>query len=393
MAIPRPRWRVRAILGLLLVPAAATVAWLTWIPDNPGYSRAIIRQADALQARLLTFDGHLAVPPELSSPAIRVGSGGRPLFDLPALEKGSVSGAVLSLSDQSPAWRDDGTPPRIQAQVVEPDDAQPLARFTALADQVRDHPEQLAFAYGPDDVRRLHGEGRFAVVLGLRDADSLGTDLDQLDAWAARGMRLFSFTGAAHMARSDGAQPTPFVDARTEAPAGLSPLGEQAVTRLNDLGVIIDVSRLSSQALRQAARLSRAPLVASRSAPRAVPDLPHDLGDEDLRSIAATEGVVMIPVYAEGRPANASQKTTLRDYGDAIDQAVKTVGIAHVGLSSGLHERRDAIGFEPVGQARNVTAELLRRGYDEADIVQLWGGNFLRVWTQVQRSSTSLVTR
>jgi microsomal dipeptidase-like Zn-dependent dipeptidase len=124
-----------------------------------------------------------------------------------------------------------------------------------------------------------------------------------------------------------------------------------------------------------------------------VPGLPHDLGDEDLRSIAATEGVVMIPVYAEGRPANASQKTTLRDYGDAIDQAVKTVGIAHVGLSSGFHERHGAIGFEPVGQARNVTAELLRRGYDEADIVQLWGGNFLRVWAQVQRSSTSLVTR
>ncbi|AMA46340.1 membrane dipeptidase [Pseudomonas alabamensis] len=392
MAISRPRWRVRAILGLLLV-LAATVAWLTWIPDNPGYSRAIIRQADALQARLLTFDGHLAVPPELSSPGIRGGSGGRPLFDLPALEKGPVSGAVLSLSDRSPAWRDDGTPPRTQAQSVEPDDAQPLARFTVLADQVRDHPEQLAFAYGPDDVRRLHGEGRFAVVLGLRDAGSLGTVLDQLDAWAARGMRLFGFTGAAHMARPDGAQPTPFVDAPIAAPDGLSPLGEQAVTRLNDLGVIIDVSRLSSQALRQAARLSRAPLVASRSAPRAVPGLPYDLGDEDLRSIAATEGVVMIPVYDEGRPANASQKTTLRDYGDAIDQAVKIVGIAHVGLSSGFHERRDAIGFEPVGQARNVTAELLRRGYDEADIVQLWGGNFLRVWAQVQRSSTSLVTR
>lgn len=393
MAISHPRRRACAILGLLLAPAAATVAWLTWIPDNPGYSRAIIRQADALQARLLTFDGHLAVTPELDSPATRLGSDGHALFDLPALEKGHVSGAALSLSDHSTAWRDDGTSPRTQARVVEPDDAQPLARFTALADQVRDHPEQLAFAYGPDDVRRLHGEGRFAVVLGLRDIDSPGTDLDQLDAWTARGMRLFGFTGAGHMARPDSAQPTPFVDDTSGAPDGLSPLGEQAVTRLNDLGVIIDVSLLSSQALRQAARLSRAPLVASRSAPRAVPGLPHDLGDQDLRSIAATGGVVMIPVHDEGRPANAGQKATLRDYGDAIDQAVKIVGIAHVGLSSGFNDRRGVIGFEPVGQARNVTAELLRRGYDEADIAQLWGGNFLRVWAQVQRSSTSLVTR
>ena len=392
MAIPRPRRRVRAILGLLLV-LAATVAWLTWIPDNPGYSRAIIRQADALQARLLTFDGHLAVPSELGSPAARLGNEGRRLFDLPALEKGHLSGAALSLGDRSPVWRDDGTPPRTQAQLVEQDDAQPLARFTALADQVRDHPDQLALAYGPDDVRRLHGEGRFAVVLGLQDVDARSTGHDQLDAWTARGMRLFGLMDAGHKARPDSARPTPFVDDRTGTSDGLSPQGEQTIARLNDLGVIIDVSRLSSQALRQAARLSRAPLVASRSAPRATLGLPHDLGDEDLQSIAATDGVVVIPVYDQDHSANVSQKTLLRDYGDAIDQAVKTVGIAHVGLSSGFNDRQDVMGFEPVGQARNVTAELLRRGYDEADITQLWGGNFLRVWTQVQRSSTPLVTR
>lgn len=393
MAIPRPRRRACAILGLLLVPAAAIIAWLAWIPDNPGYSRAIIRQADALQARVLTFDGHLVAPSGLSSLAPRQSRDGRSLFALPALEKGHLSGAALSLSDHAPAWGDDGRPPRIQAQAAERDDVQPLARFTAIADQVRDHPEQLAFAYGPDDVRRLHGEGRFAVVLGLHDADSPGADLDQLDAWAARGVRLFGFTDAGHTARPDRALPMPCVDDRSGTRDGLSPLREQTVVRLNDLGVIIDVSLLSSQALHQVARLSRAPLVASRPASRAALGLPHDLGDEDLRAIAATEGVVMIPIDNQGRPSTASQKTLLRDYGDAIDQAVKTVGIAHVGLSSGLDDRRGVIGFEPVGQARNVTAELLRRGYDEADIAQLWGGNFLRVWTQVQRSSTSLLTR
>ncbi|MBA1192928.1 membrane dipeptidase [Pseudomonas entomophila] len=380
----RPRWRVRAILGLLLV-LAATVVWLTWIPDNPGYSRAIIRQADALQARLLTFDGQVTVSPALGSATPSSSHEGPSPFDLRTLEKGHLSGAALSLTD----WAGDGASQPPEACLAEPAQARQLARFTALAHQVRDHPEQLAFAYGPEDVRRLHGEGRFAVVLGLLDAASFSTDLDQLDAWTARGMRLFGFACAGDTAQIDAAQATPC--ANVGGSGGLSPRGEQAVARLNDLGVIIDVSQLSSQALRQVTRLSRAPLVASRT----VPDLQRSSGDKDLRSIAATGGVVVIPVYGdESRPLEAATpRATLRAYGETIDHAVKTVGIAHVGLASGSDARSGVTGFAPVGQARNVTAELLRRGYDEADIAQLWGGNFLRVWAQVQRSSISLITR
>ncbi|MNL48758.1 Membrane dipeptidase [compost metagenome] len=80
-------------------------------------------------------------------------------------------------------------------------------------------------------------------------------------------------------------------------------------------------------------------------------------------------------------------KATLKDYGDAIDYAVKKIGIDHVGISSDFNDGGGLDGWKDVSEGRNVTAELLSRGYSEADIAKLWGGNFLRVWDQVQQSS------
>jgi len=80
-------------------------------------------------------------------------------------------------------------------------------------------------------------------------------------------------------------------------------------------------------------------------------------------------------------------KATLKDYGDAIDYAVKKIGIDHVGISSDFNDGGGLEGWKDVSQTRNVTAELLQRGYSEADIAKLWGGNFLRVWDTVQKAA------
>jgi microsomal dipeptidase-like Zn-dependent dipeptidase len=80
-------------------------------------------------------------------------------------------------------------------------------------------------------------------------------------------------------------------------------------------------------------------------------------------------------------------KASLKDLGDAIDYAVRKIGIDHVGISSDFNEGGGVKGFENVGEIRNVTAELISRGYSEADIAKLWGGNFLRVWDQVEKAA------
>lgn len=319
-------------------------------------------------------------------------------------------------------------------------------RYNAITAMVRDFPQQVGIAYTPQDMRRLHGEGKFAVFLSMLNAYALGDDVDQLDRWAARGVRMFGFSYVGNNSWADSSRPLPFFNDTADALDGLSPVGKRAVQRLNDLGVIIDVSQMSSKALAQAVALSRAPVVASHSAPRAMVDIKRNLSDKELQLIKDSGGVVQLvafstylkplssktqdklnalrarydlpplanldyalmpgdPVIAGwpeqkvGQYANAlygileeEPPATLKDYGDAIDYTVRKVGIDHVGLSSDFNEGGGIDGWQNASEARNVTAELISRGYSEADIAKLWGGNFLRVWEQVQRAAQPVAT-
>jgi microsomal dipeptidase-like Zn-dependent dipeptidase len=99
--------------------------------------------------------------------------------------------------------------------------------------------------------------------------------------------------------------------------------------------------------------------------------------------------------YASGLYAilEAEPKATLKDLGDAIDYTVRKIGIDHVGIASDFNEGGGVKGWDNVGEARNVTAELISRGYSEADIAKLWGGNFLRVWEQTQKAARPVASR
>ena len=181
--------------------------------------------------------------------------------------------------------------------------------------------------------------------------------------------------------------------------------------------------------------------MASHSAPRALVDIPRNLSDKELQLIKDSGGVVQIvgfPTYLRplSKPtldklealrarfdlqplqglANAlmpgdaviaiwpearfgdyasnlygivdqEPKAGLKEFGDAIDYAVKKIGIDHVGIASDFNDGGGLAGWKDVSEIRNITAELLTRGYSEADIAKLWGGNFLRVWEQVQKSA------
>ncbi|MFB4394221.1 MULTISPECIES: dipeptidase [unclassified Pseudomonas] len=447
----RPRWNKTLRFGLpallALAAGASALAWNAFYRDNPGYSYAVIRQANDLQAHLLTFDGHISIPPTLGSPDNPFAADSHGQFDLPKLQRGGLSGAALSVFGWPPIWEGEGAPHRPTADFVEQARRQQETRYRVITDIVRDHPDRAAIAYSPEDMRRLQGEGKFAIFISLLNAYPLGTDLDQLDLWAARGMRMFGFNYVGNNAWADSSRPMPFFHDRADALGGLSPLGRDAVRRLNALGVIIDVSQMSDLALQQVAELSRAPLVASHSGPRALVDIPRNLSDDGMRLVAKSGGVVMIPAYGDylrpisqatrerlqalrqrfelpplpnqawalmpGDPVIASwpeqrfgeyatalyeilaeePKATLQDFGKAIDHAVETVGIDHVGISSDFNDGGGLHGFEDVSQVRNVSAELLARGYSEADIAKLWGGNFLRAWAQVRQSSQTLGAR
>lgn len=447
----KPRSKKALYIGLPLALAigagAGFLAWDYWFRDNPGYPVKVMKQAEELQERIISFDSHVTVPLDFGSTGNEADKDGSGQFDLAKAGRGRLSGAALTIFGWPEIWNGPNAPHRPTDGFVDAARNEQEARYKILTGMVRDFPNQVAIAYTPDDFRRLHGEGKFAVFLSMLNAYPLGTDLDQLDHWTARGMRMFGFSYVGNNAWSDSSRPLPFFNDTPDALDGLSELGKQAVHRLNDLGVIIDVSQMSTKALEQVSQLSRAPFVASHSAPRALVDIPRNLSDKEMQLIKDSGGVVQVvgfgayirplsqptrdklnalrarfdlqpltglemalmpgdpiitvwPPQRFGEYASAlygiletEPKATLKDFGDAIDYAVKKVGIDHVGISSDFNDGGGLDGWKDVSEGRNITAELLQRGYSEADIAKLWGGNFLRVWDQVQKSAKPVATR
>lgn len=447
MTKPRSKKALYIGLPLALAIGAGFLVWNHWFKGNAGYPLEVIKQANEMQERLLSFDSHITVPVDFGTAGNEADKDGSGQFDLAKANRGRLSGAALTIFGWPEIWNGPNAPHKPTDGFVEAARHEQEVRYKIISAMVRDYPNQVAIAYTPDDFRRLHGEGKFAIFMSMLNAYPLGNDLNQLDLWAARGMRMFGFSYVGNNAWSDSSRPLPFFNDSVDALDGLSDIGQQAVHRLNDLGVIIDVSQMSTKALEQVARLSRTPMVASHSAPRAAVDIPRNLSDKELQLIKNSGGVVQVvafsaylrplsqptqdklntlrarfglpplpnlamalmpgdaiiaawPEHTFGEYASAlyaildeEPKANLKDLGDAIDYTVRKIGIDHVGLASDFNDGGGIDGWNNVGEIRNVTAELIQRGYSEADIAKLWGGNFLRVWDQVQKAAKPLANR
>ncbi len=293
-----------------------------------------------------------------------------------------------------------------------------LARIRAIAATNRD---RLALALGSADIERIHAEGKIAVLIGFQNAYALGSDLSLMDHYVAEGVRVFAFNHAGNNAFSDSSRPAIAGD---EPHGGLSALGRSAVRKLNDLGVVIDVSQLTTKGVMQTLELSRAPVIASHSAVRALVDETRNLLDEEMDAIAAKGGVVHVPpfnTYLAPRPPefvarlariraefglpetfrgvldDAQQlqgdargeytraalesvpRASIEDYLDHIDYVVKRIGVEHVGIGTDFDHGAGIVGFKDASEAPNLTRGLLERGYSAEDIAKIWSGNFVRV--------------
>jgi len=295
------------------------------------------------------------------------------------------------------------------------------AKLAAVRAMVSAESDKVGLAASVGDIDRLHEQGRIAIVLGFQNAYAFGTELDLLDHYVAEGVRVFAFNHAGNNAFSDSSRPAIPGD---EPNAGLSELGRAAVRRLNDLGVVIDVSQLTPRALAQTIELSRAPVVATHSAMRALADETRNLLDREMLQIAGGGGAVCVPpfnTYLAPRPpefvarleairreyglpgefrgvlddsnrlsgqaageymerALASvPRATLDDYLDHIDYVVALIGVEHVCIGTDFDHGAGIIGYTDASEARNLTRGLLERGYSDEEVAEIWSGNFMRV--------------
>jgi len=271
--------------------------------------------------------------------------------------------------------------------------ARGLAMIEAVEGQVQRHPGELGLARSSDDARRIAGEGRVALLLGLEGGHAIEADLENLRDFYARGIRYMTLTWSNTNQWADSSGD----EARH---GGLSDFGREVVREMNRLGMVVDVSHASDETFADVMEVARAPVMASHSSARALADVPRNMDDAMLRAVATNGGVVMInfggafidPSFVPRWRAAlrwiatwGGARPPLSLLADHVEHVVEVAGIDHVGLGSDFDGTLFMPeGVEDVAGFPNLTAELLRRGHDEEAIGKILGGNALRVLSEVE---------
>ncbi|WP_282111557.1 dipeptidase [Maribacter stanieri] len=303
-------------------------------------------------------------------------------------------------------------------------------------------PDQIELALTSKDVKRIVGSGKKAAMIGVENAYPIGTDMSEFENYYNLGARYISLAHNGHSQFSDSN--TGEAD-DTWLHNGLSDLGKEAVKEMNRLGIMIDVSHPSKEAMKQMISLSKAPIIASHSSARALCGHSRNLDDEQLMMMKENGGVVQTVAFSsylntekhEARAAfmksiyqqvadsleiawyersqisslsdsdketfmenypkvlkigkelaankeDAPEAVNVADFVNHIDYMVKLIGIDYVGISSDFDGGGGIEGWNDASETFNVTLELVERGYTEEEIAKLWGGNLMRVLDKVQ---------
>ncbi|MBA2920168.1 membrane dipeptidase [Sphingomonas sp. MAH-20] len=304
---------------------------------------------------------------------------------------------------------------------------QTLEQIDLVHNIVARHPNDFALARTADDVRRIHRAGKIASMIGVEGGGQIDNSLSVLRAYHALGAGYLTLTHSRTIEWADSATDEPKHD-------GLTPFGEEVVHELNRLGMLVDLSHVSEATMRDALRVSKAPVIFSHSSARALDDHPRDVSDDVLKLLAQNGGVVMVnyalpyvsDAYRRWSADRAAEKTrlnappfgglyigqpekaaaalaewdkahpappvTLSDVADHIVHVAKVAGVDHVGIGSDFDGVGNSLpkGLEDVSTYPALLAELMRRGWSDADIRKVAGENVLRVMAQAEKVAASM---
>jgi membrane dipeptidase len=286
---------------------------------------------------------------------------------------------------------------------------------------VRRYPDTFEIASTSADVERIFRSGRVASMMGVEGGHSIDSSLATLRMLHRLGARYMTLTHSSNV---------PWADSGTDKPlnGGLSPFGEAVVREMNWLGMLVDLSHVSPEAMDDALRVSRAPVVFSHSSARALCDVARNVPDDVLKRLPQNGGVVMVtfvpsflsPAAADWdrqsaaeferarkrfpkdeaairaavdawRAAHPEPTATLGDVADHIDHVRKVAGIDHVGIGSDFDGISSApIGLEDVSTFPALVEELLRRGYSDEDVKKVLGLNVIRAMRRAEQVAQAM---
>ncbi len=296
-----------------------------------------------------------------------------------------------------------------------------LEQIDCVYRMVQRYPETFEIARTADDVERIFKKGKIASMIGMEGGHSIDNSLGTL--------RMFAKLGAGYMTLTHGSN-TAWADSATDKPAhhGLTKFGEEVVKEMNWLGMLVDLSHVSPETMASALKVTEAPVIFSHSSARALVDAPRDVPDDILQQLPKNGGVVMV-TFVPGFVSQAvadwngqsvgplqqlkqqypnddnavkegikkweaehpAPRATLSQVADHIDHIRKVAGIDHVGLGGDFDGIESVVqGLEDTSKYPDLIAELLKRGYSDADVKKILGQNVLRVMREAEKVSKRL---
>lgn len=330
--------------------------------------------ASSVHAGVLAMDTHIDIPwptgPDFFAPGPRH-------VDLPKLREGGMGAAFLAA--YIPQGKRDAEGHRAAWE-----------RATGMLGVIGGlGREDAAVCRNSREIRAAHAAGRIAIVPAVENGYAVGETPRCLAELRAMGATYLTLTHNGHNALADSAIPRTDLGDGAEEHGGLSALGREAVGELNRLGMLADIAHTSKATMLQTAALSKSPVVATHSCVRTLCEHVRNLDDEQLDALRDCGGVVQITAVPSFlKPGGTAATVTLADFCDHVDYAVKRIGVEHVGISSDFDGGGGFVGWRHIGDSPNVTEALLARGYDQAAISLLWGGNFLRCMERAEALAT-----
>ena len=397
-------------------------------------SIALIERAKAIHERVITLDTHCDINIKNFTDSINYTQNLDNQVNLPKMKTGGLDVAWFIVYTGQDTLTDEGYKNAY-------DNA--ISKFDAIHKLCKDiAPNDIELATTSSDVRRIVKSGKKVAMIGIENGYPVGKDIKNVEKFYNLGARYMSLAHNGHSQLSDsntGEEDGVWLH------NGLSDLGKEVIAEMNRLGMMIDVSHPSKDAMKQMVELSKAPIIASHSSARALCDHSRNLDDEQLGWIVKNGGVVQTVAFSSylntekhekraefekelaikhldsmglkwvdrkdmkalttearetyfnalskirplikdkiSKMKDAPPAVNVSDFVDHIDYLVETMGIEHVGISSDFDGGGGIEGWSDASETFNVTLELVRRGYTEEEIEMLWSGNLLRVLDEVE---------
>ena len=412
-----------ALLSAILLGACSPKPDAEIIEASKETEAELIARALEIHDRVLTFDSHADTPLRMIEPGFDMAERHDPndtgsKVDYPRMKEGGLD-AIFFAAFVAQDIRDDEGHSRAKTLG--------LQMIDAVIESTKNNADIVGLALNPDEAYALEKEGKRAIYIGIENGYPIGNDLSNIELFYDKGVRYITLVHSTNNDLADSA-----TDSKGPEHGGISALGEQVVQEMNRLGIMVDVSHGSEEVFYDAIEMSKAPIIASHSNARAVTVHDRNMSDDMLRLMAKNGGVVqltMLSDYLRDKPENpqrdaavaelrANMKSisemtpeeradmrkafkeidekfpvasaTVKDAVDHIDHIVKIAGIDHVGIGCDFDGGGGIDGIFDASEVMNITIELVKRGYTEAQIEKIWGGNLIRVFREVQSVAENL---